>query len=614
MAVAFPAIRAATGRTMQPGAYPVRRSTAPTASVTSTVRGDRVTEVKLVLDYGYIEDEQAALIWATWHATMGGFREVTLPGNAFHGVDPSVVAKIPPYLGWYMDGAPEISSVQPGLSRIRVGFAGRLAGTGGAITVAPDPNPLAAPCAGEGGMFFIEAPLASNHDMLEWTVDADGACHIHSRRLVGTDPFTGYCYDPNNITSSASRYRVSYSEDGWVPGWTALNTTGRYVFHPTEGLLFFYIAFDGPAGSTTKQRLYKLQINTANGAVVSTTAWDRDLVTALDGFGTSTGFFGVEEVVIDSDGSMYVVMHVSRLASQNSWLTIVKFNSSNAQVWSARLGAFTRHIKLLVGASELVFCCIGSLEVVMRISKTDGSLIGTRANYTGVGGLSLNINDAAIDDDGNIYLSHERQSTGNDYVVTKLNSDLTIAWAKVVPTRGAMPSGETPAIFRGIDWDAPRNRLLVLGDYTDGGQVTGSDNRRPAIVAISPSGEAIKSWGLVNRGFFTSPQYRTKIASTYGGNLLGRGSSQSIMCFQRSLGYEGTANVYNISNALQGTGAQLGELPTPVASNHAVTRATPTAPSLSPDPGNPFILSSGSVTAQSLAATAVNRRFFVPPP
>jgi hypothetical protein len=587
--------------------FPVRRFQGPAGSTTTTIRGDRPYGLPLVLEFNMITDLDAADIWATWHASHGGFREVTLPVNALDGIDPALAAQIPANISWYMDGVPEVTSVQPGWSRMQVAFIGRLAmyivGTAGGGGVAP-----------EGGMFFIEAPLASNHDMLEWTVDADGACHIHSRRLVGTDPFTGYCYDPNNITSSASRYRVSYSEDGWVPGWTALNTTGRYVFHPTEGLLFFYIAFDGPAGSTTKQRLYKLQINTANGAVVSTTAWDRDLVTALDGFGTNTGFFGVEEVVIDSDGSMYVVMHVSRLASQNSWLTIVKFNSSNAQVWSARLEAFTRHIKLLVGASELVFCCIRSLEVVMRISKTDGSLIGTRANYTGVGGISLNINDAAIDDDGNIYLSHERHSSGNDYVVTKLNSDLTIAWAKVVPTRGAMPSGETPGVFRGIDWDAPRNRLLVLGDYTDGGQVTGSDNRRPAIVAISPSGEAIKSWGLVNRGFFTSPQYRTKIASTYGGNLLGRGSSQSIMCFQRSLGYEGTANVYNISNALQGTGAQLGELPTPVASNHAVTRATPTAPSLSPDPGNPFILSSGSVTAQSLAATAVNLRFFVPPP
>jgi hypothetical protein len=137
MAVAFPAIRAATGRTMQPGAYPVRRSTAPTASVTSTVRGDRVTEVKLVLDYGYIEDEQAALIWATWHATMGGFREVTLPGNAFHGVDPSVVAKIPPYLGWYMEGAPEATSVQPGWSRMQVAFIGRLAIGGAQAAAAP---------------------------------------------------------------------------------------------------------------------------------------------------------------------------------------------------------------------------------------------------------------------------------------------------------------------------------------------------------------------------------------------------------------------------------------------------------------------------------------------
>jgi hypothetical protein len=50
-----------------------------------------------------------------------------LPANALDGIDPALVAQIPANISWYMDGVPEVASVQPGWSRMQVGFIGRLA-------------------------------------------------------------------------------------------------------------------------------------------------------------------------------------------------------------------------------------------------------------------------------------------------------------------------------------------------------------------------------------------------------------------------------------------------------------------------------------------------------
>jgi hypothetical protein len=146
MPVLFPTIRAPITRSLRPGVFPVRRFAGQTGAIVTTIRGDRANELELVLGFPYIADEQAALIWATWHATLGGFREVTLPDTALQGIDSALVAQIPPYVGWYMSAPPEVTSVQPGLSRMEVRFAGRLAGAGGEITVAPDTDPLDAPC------------------------------------------------------------------------------------------------------------------------------------------------------------------------------------------------------------------------------------------------------------------------------------------------------------------------------------------------------------------------------------------------------------------------------------------------------------------------------------
>ncbi len=126
MALTFPTIKCPSSRTLTPGAYPVRQFVAINGATTTIIRGDRASGARLSLEFRAMPDNQAALVWALWNDSLGGFRDVSLPANAFEGIDASLIAQIPPYLSWYLDGEPSVESVQPGFSRMRVEFIGRL--------------------------------------------------------------------------------------------------------------------------------------------------------------------------------------------------------------------------------------------------------------------------------------------------------------------------------------------------------------------------------------------------------------------------------------------------------------------------------------------------------
>jgi hypothetical protein len=608
MAVAFPAIRAATGRTMQPGAYPVRRSTAPTASVTSTVRGDRVTEVKLVLDYGYIEDEQAALIWATWHATMGGFREVTLPGNAFHGVDPSVVAKIPPYLGWYMEGAPEISSVQPGLSRIRVGFAGRLLGVGGPIVVAPDPNPLAAPCAGEGDLFIVNV---GSLNVRNFDVDAAGVCHV-------VPNFTGsavamYGYEPKTIAIGTTKYHFQYEESGWQLGYTGSQLSGSraiVVAHPTLGLLLFYTGFNGGVGTATRQRIYRVSVNPANGTVQSAVAWERVLSSA-DGGGNTSGYYGVTGVAIDSDGATYMTVVVSsRTTASAGRLHFIKINADNTIAWNRRLYNFAflnLNSKIMLREAEVV---VWMNETITRFSKATGELVDPFAYRPTVpSGVGYFLRDSDIDDEGNIY-AHIFTSTSTAsrrIQIIKLGETLNVIWSKEVPIRGGLPlSAGSDGADRGVCWDAARSRLLLIDYYL----VTGTAGNLPAVTTLSKGGVVGESWGILpgGKGWTNATQFASRTGQSYGNNMLSAGLQDVLVSFPKSLSLQGSANTYNNLNAL-GIDVNFGSMPAATASDVTISMVAISRTSVV-DPGGGFTLVSPTVTTTSRAVLQMNDRFY----
>jgi len=126
MPLAFPVIKCPSSRTLTPGAYPVRQFVAINGATTTIIRGDRASGARLSIEYRLLADTDAALVWALWNDSLGGFRDVDLPANAYEGIDPALIAQIPSYLSWYLDGEPSVESVQPGLSRMRLELIGRL--------------------------------------------------------------------------------------------------------------------------------------------------------------------------------------------------------------------------------------------------------------------------------------------------------------------------------------------------------------------------------------------------------------------------------------------------------------------------------------------------------
>lgn len=126
MSIPFPAAACPARRTLSPGVYPTRRFTALSGASTSVIFGDKASDAKLSISFNYMPDADAAAIWQVWHATLGGFHEVTLPSNAFEGIGPALVAQLPSYLKWYMDGEPEVESALPGRSGMTVTFIGKL--------------------------------------------------------------------------------------------------------------------------------------------------------------------------------------------------------------------------------------------------------------------------------------------------------------------------------------------------------------------------------------------------------------------------------------------------------------------------------------------------------
>jgi hypothetical protein len=151
MAIDFPCIRDPIRRILTPGAYPVRQFVAMNGATTVIARGKYAADARLTLEYSYIEDTDVALIWQVWYDTLGGGLEVSLPYNAYAGIDSSLVAQVPAYLRWYME-EPQIGSVQPGLSAATLVFVGRLApGNLMEVPGAPEfactaPAALDAPC------------------------------------------------------------------------------------------------------------------------------------------------------------------------------------------------------------------------------------------------------------------------------------------------------------------------------------------------------------------------------------------------------------------------------------------------------------------------------------
>ena len=124
MSTPYPAL-CATRRSWTPGAYPTRRFTALNGAGRTRLYGSRAYDATLGLEY-VLSDADLALLLECYNAAYGSFDSLDLPEETFVGLSPDVLAEIPDYLTWRWVDTPQIESVAPGRSRVRVNLIGTL--------------------------------------------------------------------------------------------------------------------------------------------------------------------------------------------------------------------------------------------------------------------------------------------------------------------------------------------------------------------------------------------------------------------------------------------------------------------------------------------------------
>lgn len=127
MAAQFPGIKPA-GRSFKLGAFPTKVYRALSGATFKRSFGNRVTSYELSLDYVNISDDATNLLIDHYNGTSGGFERFTLPNELFAGMNTALRGKVqaPTLIQWEYTGAPEISSVFPGRSTVRVQLTGEL--------------------------------------------------------------------------------------------------------------------------------------------------------------------------------------------------------------------------------------------------------------------------------------------------------------------------------------------------------------------------------------------------------------------------------------------------------------------------------------------------------
>ena len=123
MATDFPNL-CPTRRAWTPGNFPTRRFAAINGAGTTCLYGSRAFDANLSLDFVLNDTELAALLNCYTEA-RGSFDELTLLVR-FTGISSGVLTEIPDYLTWRWEDTPQIESISPGRSRVRVNLVGTL--------------------------------------------------------------------------------------------------------------------------------------------------------------------------------------------------------------------------------------------------------------------------------------------------------------------------------------------------------------------------------------------------------------------------------------------------------------------------------------------------------
>lgn len=122
--MAFPALRP-TGREFTPGDWPVKTFNAQSGAEVRILYGDTRSKMELALSYDNISDANADLFLAHYTEVKGTYGTFTINAEAKAGwaggaesIDAGAVNR------WRYADKPQVSSVRPGRSSVRVNLIG----------------------------------------------------------------------------------------------------------------------------------------------------------------------------------------------------------------------------------------------------------------------------------------------------------------------------------------------------------------------------------------------------------------------------------------------------------------------------------------------------------
>ena len=128
MATPFPEIKP-SGRSFKLGTFPVKVYRSMSGATVKRSFGNRASSYELQLEFQNITDARAADIVAHYTSNSGGFERFTLPAMLFVGMDSSLQGYIqaPTGIQWEYGAPPDVASVFPGISSVRVTLVGEQA-------------------------------------------------------------------------------------------------------------------------------------------------------------------------------------------------------------------------------------------------------------------------------------------------------------------------------------------------------------------------------------------------------------------------------------------------------------------------------------------------------
>ena len=124
--MAYPTL-APTARAFTPGSYPVKNFRAQSGAEVRVLYGNQRTGMMLELSYDNITDANAAQFVTHYDEVKGTYNTFTVPSAVRSGWSgSSSTIDVTGANAWRYDDAPQITSVRPGISNVRVRLIGVL--------------------------------------------------------------------------------------------------------------------------------------------------------------------------------------------------------------------------------------------------------------------------------------------------------------------------------------------------------------------------------------------------------------------------------------------------------------------------------------------------------